>query len=342
MKQLNNKVMKARQIVLRSHPIGMPTENNFGFEEIEISAPKDGEVLLKSQYISVDPYMRGRMSDEESYIKPFELGKPIDGGAIATVIESESDILKKGDRVVGMLPWATYSKDKADRLRKIHTDEFPDGYYLGVLGMPGLTAYFGVMDICQPRYGETMVISGAAGAVGLVAGQIARIQGCKVLEITGSDEKVNVLKNEFGFDMAINYKTTKDLSGTISELCPKGVDCYFDNVGGEVSEAVIAHLNYHARIALCGQIASYNTATQEMGPRLLPQILSKSGTIKGFIVGDYQKRFLEGLSHLMTWLKEGKLHYTETIIDGFDKLPYAFLGLFSGKNIGKMLVKVSE
>ena len=158
----------------------MPTEINFGFEEIEISAPKDGEVLLKSQYISVDPYMRGRMSDEESYIKPFELGKPIDGGAIATVIESESDILKKGDRVVGMLPWATYSKDKADRLRKIHTDEFPDGYYLGVLGMPGLTAYFGVMDICQPRYGETMVISGAAGAVGLVAGQkkIARIQGC--------------------------------------------------------------------------------------------------------------------------------------------------------------------
>lgn len=334
--------MKAKQIILRSRPQGMPVKDNFAFEDIHLREIKDGEVLLKAKFISVDAYMRGRMNESNTFIWPYEVGKPIDGGMVATVVESKSDALIKGDRVVGMLPWATYSIDSVERLRKIYTDEFPDGYYLGVLGMPGLTAYFGMVEICRPKPRETVLVSAAAGSVGLVAGQIARIMNCRVIGITGSDEKVDILRKEFGFDDVINYKTTKDLSGAISELCPKGVDCYFDNVGGEISEAVIAHLNYHGRVAFSGSIAYYNETGDKEKPGLTAMVLEKGGHFKEFIVGDYQRRYLEGLSHLMTWLKEGKMHYTETIIDGFEELPRAFLDLFEGRNIGKMLVRVNE
>ena len=215
----------------------------------------------------------------------------------------------------------------------------PPGYYLGILGMPGLTAYFGMMDIINPQKGETVVISGAAGAVGLVAGQIAKIKGSRVIGIAGSDEKCSLLKNNFDFDEAINYKTSKSIRKELENLCPEGVDAYFDNVGGEVTDAVIANLDFHARIALCGQISQYNNTRITVGPSILPMLLTKSVKLQGFIVRNYNNRFEEALSQLTQWVNDGKLKYKETIVEGFDKLPEAFLGLFGGKNQGKMLVK---
>ncbi|MGI8636122.1 MAG: NADP-dependent oxidoreductase [Segetibacter sp.] len=215
----------------------------------------------------------------------------------------------------------------------------PISYHLDVLGMTGLTAYFGLMDIGKPKAGETVVISGAAGAVGLVVGQIAKIQGCRVVGIAGSDEKIKLLKDKFGFDDAINYKTVTDLKTGISKSCPKGVDIYFDNVGGEISDAVISNINFHARIPLCGQISLYNSTETPVGPRLQPMLLTRSVLMQGFIVSNFQNQFPEAISHLATWLKEGKIKFEQTIVHGFDQLPNALLGLFKGTNIGKMVVE---
>jgi NADPH-dependent curcumin reductase CurA len=258
---------------------------------------------------------------------------------VAKIIESKSGNFSAGDTVVGTLPWATYSVEKAGDLRKVDVQNVPPGYYLGILGMPGLTAYIGLMEICKPVKGETVVISGAAGAVGIVAGQIAKIQGCRVIGIAGSDEKCNMLKDQFGFDESINYKTSKSIRKELAALCPEGVDVYFDNVGGEITEAVASNLDFHARIALCGQISQYNNSKPYVGFSILPHLLTRSVMLQGFIVSNYSNRFEEGRKHLTRWMNEGKLKYTETIIDGFEKLPDAFIGLFSGSNKGKMLVR---
>lgn len=325
--------MKTNRITLASHLKGMPSINNFQLSESSLPEIIDGELLLKSLYISVDPYLRHTMK---------KTGEPIMSTAIAMVEESkETGKFKKGDIVVGMLPWATYSIKESDKLRKIETLNVPVSYYLGILGMPGLTAYFGMTDICTPRPGETVVVSGAAGAVGLVAGQIARIMGARVVGIAGSDEKVKLLVHSFGYDEVINYKTATNLDESIKEACPKGIDCYFDNVGGDISDVVINHINQDARIAICGQIALYNETNLSTGIRILPQILMKSATIQGFMVNNYNKYFPEGLNQLSKWLKEGRLRYHETIIDGFKHLPEAFIALFEGKNTGKMIVKVN-
>lgn len=332
--------MDTKQIVLASRPHGMPATDNFAIQEAILPELQDGEVLVKSIYISVDPYMRGRMKDRKSYIDPFVVDQPITGNVIARVEESKSPRLQPGDKVVGMLPWATYSIAQADTLRKIPPTNIPDSYYLGIIGMPGLTAYFGLIFICEPQPGETVVVSGAAGAVGLVVGQIAKIIGCRVVGITGSDEKVQMLKGQFGFDEAINYKTAVDLSGEISRACPAGVDCYFDNVGGDITDIVMQYINTNARIAVCGQIATYNEMHLSTGLRLLPYILEKSALMQGFIVSDYKEYFPKALNQLMSWVEAGKLKYTETILDGFEQLPEAFIGLFTGKNTGKMMVRV--
>jgi len=331
--------MESSQFVLASRPIGLPSSDNFRIEKAVLNELQDNEVLLKSWYISVDPYMRGRMNSVKSYAASFEVDQPIRGGIVAKVIESKSKLIIAGDTVVGMLPWATYSIEKAENLRKVDVQKVPPGYYLGVLGMPGFTAYFGMIEIGKPKKGETVVISGAAGAVGIVAGQIAKIQGSKVIGIAGSDEKCRLLKEKFGFDKAINYKTSKSIRKEIGVLCPEGVDVYYDNVGGEITDAVVANLDFHARIALCGQISQYNNTKPYAGPSLLPMLLTRSVRLQGFIVSNYSDRLDEALSNLTQWLNEGKLKYTETIIEGFNKLPDAFLGLFSGKNQGKMLVK---
>jgi NADPH-dependent curcumin reductase CurA len=331
--------MENFQFVLASRPLGLPSSANFRLEKKVLNNLNDNEVLLKSWYISVDPYMRGRMNSVKSYAASFEVDQPIKGGIVAKVIESKSKSVLAGDVVVGTLPWATYSIEKTENLRKVDVQKVPPGYYLGILGMPGITAYFGMMDICKPVKGDTVVVSGAAGAVGIVAGQIAKIQGSRVIGIAGSDEKCRLLKEQFGYDEAINYKSSKSIRKELAILCPEGVDAYFDNVGGEITEAVASNLDFHARIALCGQISQYNNSKPYIGYSILPHLLTRSVLLQGFIVSNYSARFEEAISHLTQWLDDGKLKYTETILDGFDKLPDAFLGLFSGKNQGKMLVR---
>jgi len=331
--------MKTQQIVLASRPKGLPNLTNFRSEKAELPEIKSGEVLLKGMFYSVDPYMRGRMNDSKSYIAPFQIDEPLEGGVVATVVESQSDDFAAGDIVLGMLPWKDQFITNAKGLQKIDTSIAPESYYLGILGMTGLTAYFGLMYIGKPVAGETVVISGAAGAVGIVAGQIAKIQGCHVVGITGSDEKKSLLKEKFGFDEAINYKTTADLKKEIAAVCPDQVDVYFDNVGGEISDAVIANINFNARIALCGQISLYNSTEIPEGPRLQPTLLTRSVLMQGFIVGNYKNEFPDGIKHLAKWMKEGKLKFTETIVDGFEELPNALLDLFKGANTGKMIVK---
>lgn len=333
--------METKEFYLASRPAGMPDASNFRMDEVELPKLKSGEVLLKALYISVDPYMRGRMNDKESYIKPFKIDEPIEGGVVAEVVDSMSSILDRGDKVTGMLPWATFIVSKDNNVHKIEEmTGIPLSYYLGILGLTGLTAYFGVMKICNPKAGETLVVSGAAGAVGMVVGQIAKILGCSVIGIVGSDDKAKILIDKYGFDKVINYKTATDMKQAVKEACPHGVDCYFDNVGGDISDAVIGNINFDARIAICGQIAMYNDDKLAFGVRILPDILVHSALIQGFIVNKYQKEFPEALKQLTEWLKEGRLHTTETVVEGFEKLPDAFLGLFKGVNIGKMIVKV--
>jgi len=320
----------------------MPSKDNFEFTETELLDLEVGEVLLKALYISVDPYMRGRMSDAKSYVAPYEVGKPIIGGAVAEVVESRNEQLPKGTVVVGSLPWQQYTVHAGKGLLPVDPEVAPLSYYLGVLGMPGQTAYFGLLHIGQPKAGETVVVSGAAGAVGTVVGQIAKLKGCRVVGIAGSDDKITYLREELGFDEAINYKTTDDINSAVAQACPDGVDVYFDNVGGEISDAVLLALNKFGRIAVCGQIAFYNSTTPPTGMRIEPILLKKSALMKGFIVSDYSSEFGSAAKELATWLQEGKLQYQETIKEGFDQLPEAFLGLFTGENTGKQLVKVAD
>jgi len=331
--------MKVKQIVLASRPKGMPTTENFRFEEVELPALQPGEVLLKGLYYSVDPYMRGRMNDAKSYTPPFQTDQPIQGGIVAEVVESKTENFKPGDKVSGNLPWRQQFTAPEKGLNKIDISLAPASNFLGILGMTGLTAYFGLMHIGKPKAGETVVVSGAAGAVGTVVGQLAKIHGCHVVGIAGSDEKVKLLKQEFGFDEALNYKTTPDLKKAIAEACPNGVDIYFDNVGGEISDAVISNINFHARIPLCGQISLYNNTEVAMGPRIQPMLLTRSALMQGFIVSNFQSLFPEGISYLAQQVKAGKLKSTETIVHGFDQLPVALLALFKGENTGKMIVE---
>ncbi len=331
--------MKTQEIILASRPKGKPSKDNFEFRESEVGDLRDGEVHLKGLFYSVDPYMRGRMNDAKSYVPPFKVGEPIEGAVIAEVIETKSDKFQKGDKVQARLPWKEEMVAKAEYLQKIDDSIAPASYYLSILGMTGLTAYFGFLDIGKPSPGNTVVVSGAAGAVGSVVGQIAKIKACKVVGIAGSDEKIDMLKDKFGFDDGINYKTADNMKEAVKKACPNGVDIYFDNVGGEISDAVIANINFHARIALCGQIALYNAEETPTGPRLQPMLLTRSVLMQGFIIGNYSDRFGEGIKQLAEWVKDEKLTFEETIIEGFDKLPEAFLGLFEGKNKGKMVVK---
>lgn len=327
-------------ITLANRPEGRPEISDFNFETEEKPIPDDGEVLLETKYVSVDPYMRGRMSDAESYVAPFELGEPIEGGIVAKVVESEKEDLIEGDYVSGRLDWKEYQVSDGEELRKVDPEAAPLSAYLGILGMTGLTAYIGLTEIGKSEEGETLVVSGAAGAVGSVVGQIGKIKGCRVIGIAGSDEKVELLKSKFGFDDGINYKTTDDMGAAIAEVCPDGVDIYFDNVAGEISDGVHQHINRFGRIINCGAIAHYNATSVPTGPRVEPMLIKKSALMQGFIVGNYEEKFREAVKQLAQWLGEGKLEYSETIVEGFDNIPQTFLDLFDGKNKGKMLVKV--
>ena len=327
--------MRTKVIVLKNRPAGMPVPDDFALIEEEVPVVQEGEVLLQTIYVSVDPYLRGRMSGTKN--PRFELGAPLASKMIARVIKSKRSEYKQGDYVIHYLNWKEYQVSDGTGL--MHIDD-PLSVYLGVLGVTGLSAYFALLDIGKPKAGETLVVSGAAGAVGSIAGQIGKIKGCRVVGIVGSDEKVALVTQQFGFDKAINYKTTPDIKAAIAQACPDGVDIYFDNVGGYISDAVIAQMNPYGRIPVCGTIANYNDTGVPMGPAILPQVVYKFLTIQGFLIADFTKRFPEGMSQLAEWISEKKLTYVETIREGFEQLPQAFLDLFEGKNEGKMIVKI--
>lgn len=331
-----------RKILLASRPVGMPDESNFQFIEENVPELQDGEVLIRSLYLSVDPYMRGRMSDAKSYAKPYEVGQPFKGGVVGKVIESKNSRFEAGQYVDGLMEWAEYNVSDGSSLRRLNPELAPVTTALHVLGMPGLTAYFGLLYIGEPKEGETVVVSGASGAVGTVVGQIAKLKGCRVVGIAGGDDKCAYLTEELGFDAAINYKTADNLRKALKEACPNGVDVYFDNVGGTVSDAVMSLINFQSRTAICGQISQYNADKLPIGPRVAGQLLTTSSLMKGFIVSDYAQHNKEGLTQLTQWVREGKIKYRETIVEGFDNTVDAFLGLFRGDNIGKQLVKVAE
>jgi len=331
-----------QQILLASRPSGFPTESDFRLVETATPSPGPGEFSARVIYLSVDPYMRGRMSPARSYAAPVEIGQVMVGGAIGQVVESTHPQFRPGEFVVGMFGWQQYAVSDGKGVRKVDPGVAPLSVWLGVLGITGLTAYFGLLDICDPQPGETVVVSGAAGAVGSIVGQIARIKGCRVVGIAGADAKVEWLLDELGFDAAFNYKTVTNYYAMLLELCPRGIDVYFDNVGGALTDAVLRLITVHARISICGQISQYNLEKPEMHPRWLSLLIVKRAKVQGFLITDYWPRFDQGIRELGQWLKEGKLQHREQFVDGIENAPAAFLGMLRGDNTGKQLVKISE
>jgi hypothetical protein len=331
-----------RQITLAARPVGIPKESDFRIVESPVPNPGRGEVLVRTLYLSVDPYMRGRLTGVTTYARGLDLGDVIVGGVAGRVLESKDPRCAPGDIVEGMLGWQEYAAAPAKSLRRVDPAAGPISSALYVLGMPGLTAYFGLLEICRPQPGETVVVSGAAGAVGSLVGQIARIKRCRAIGIVGTNEKVRFLVDELGFESAFNYHETSDCAAQLKELCPNGIDVYFDNVGGAITDGVMQRLASHARVAVCGQISQYNSVEPQMGPRWLNQLVIRQARVEGFLVTQFADRYEAGLHQLSTWLKEGRLRYREDIVDGLENAPHAFIRMLEGKNIGKQLVKVSE
>jgi NADPH-dependent curcumin reductase len=331
--------MNSMQVLFKSRPEGTPTVDNFEVVERELPPLGEGEVLRRTLWLSVDPYMRGRMSTAKSYAEPAKLGEPMVGQTVSEVLASNDPRFAPGDFVLGFDGWQSHASGESKGLRKLDPKHGPVSYALGVLGMPGLTSYVALLDIGEPKEGETVVVSGAGGAVGSIAGQIAKIKGCRVVGTAGSDEKCEWVKNELGFDACINYKTA-DLREALKEACPDGIDVYFDNVAGAVLEAVMKRLNLNARIALVGLISTYNDAKPQPGPNLTP-LLVKRAKIQGMLVFDHVHRMPDFLRDMSQWLREGKIKYREDIVEGLENAPRAFVGLFAGENMGKRVVKVA-
>lgn len=333
---------KNRAWILKSRPNGMVTLDNFELREMPIDTSSDGEFLIKTVWLSVDPYMRGRMNDRRTYIDPVALDSVMCGSGVGVVTESRNSEYPVGCYVCGEFGWQEYLVSNGKGMRRIDPAMAPLSTALGVLGMPGRTAYFGLLDIGKPQTGQTVVVSGAAGAVGATVGQIAKIYGCRVVGIVGTDEKVNYLTQELGFDAAWNYKTVPNYVEKLKETCPTGIDIYFDNVGGPITDAVFHRINRKARICICGQIAQYNSNSAEKGERFLWKLIETRSRIEGFLVFDYASNYPDADRQLVGWYHEGKLKYRENISKGLESTPHAFIGLFKGENIGKQLVQVSD
>jgi NADPH:quinone reductase len=331
-----------RQFVMISRPTGIPEESNFKMIETPIPELKENEFLARAMFISVDPYMRSRMGQGRSYAAGVEIGGVMVAGGVARVIESKNPAFAAGDIVDPYMGWQEYVISNGKGIRKLDPAIAPVSTALGVLGPTGLTAYFGLLDVCQPKEGETVVVSGAAGAVGSIVGQIAKLKGCRTVGVAGDDAKVDWLVKECGYDAAFNYKTTENYGEKLKELCPKGIDIYFDNVGGALTDAVFLQINTFARISICGQISQYCNTKPEMGPRLLGMLIVARAKVQGFLITDYYPRFGEAIKELAGWLHDGKLKYREDIVEGFENLPKAFIGLFHGENTGKRIVKVTD
>ena len=333
-----------QEIVLSKRPKGIPDKNSFEFRDIDIPKIKDGEVLLKTIYVSVDPGMRGFMDegDDDDRGNKYKLDKAINSRSVAQVVKSKSEKFSKGDIVYGRLDWKKLQAFDTDKLEKVDQDLAPISTALSIMGVTGLAAYFGLNKIGKPQKGEIIVVSGAAGSVGSVAVQIAKLKGCKVVGIAGSQEKIEYLENELGIDKGINYKETNNMAQALKEACPNGIDVFFDNVGGEIADEVLKLLNKNGRIVVCGQIAEYNEENPSKGIRPQHSLIQKSARMEGFVVFDFKDEFDDAKKQLSKWYNNGQLKYRENVIEGFEKIPSAFIGLFSGENIGKQVVKVSE
>ena len=328
-----------RQVTLAARPVGFPKESDFALVETETPKPGPGDVLVRSHYLSVDPYQRGRMNDARSYAKPVQIGEVMTAQGAGEVVESNDPRFAPGDHVVGTLGWQEYAAVPGGTIRKT-LDGVPLQASLHVLGTNGLTAYFGLYDVAQAKAGDTVVVSAAHGGVGQVVGQLAKIAGCRAVGIAGGPDKVRELTELFGYDAAIDYKND-DVNAGLKDACPNGIDVYFDNVGGEITDAVFRRLAVRARIAVCGQISTYNATEQPIGPRNLAALIVARARVEGFLINDFAPRFGEGIARIAQWLAEGKIRYTEDVVEGIEHTPEAFFRVLRGDNRGKQLVKVA-
>jgi len=333
--------MKNKQWILSKRPSGTPNiEEDLKINVTETESLDYGDVLIKSEYLSLDPYMRGRMNAGPSYSSPVEIGGVMEGEIVGKIVESKSKNFKVGDMVNAKSGWQQYATLNENNISKIIQDKsLPITYSLGVLGMPGRTAYLGFLEVCKPKPGETIVVSAASGAVGSIVGQIAKIMGCNVIGIAGSKEKVEYCKNELNFDYCLNYKE-QDIDKELGSMGENFVDMYFDNVGGEISDAVLNHISNFSRTAVCGQIANYNAKVPPQGPRVARTLLTKQSTMQGFIVFNFEHKYLEAIQSISKWIKSGDIVYKEDIYKGFENIPSTFMKLFEGENFGKLIVDV--
>ena len=327
-----------RRVVLARRPPAEVAESDFRVEEAPVPEPGPREVLVRVVYMSLDPYMRGRMRDAASYAAPVGIGEVMAGGTVGEVVKSNHPGFKVGDIVEDRLGWQEYAIGPGPAMRKVDATLAPISTANGVLGMPGMTAYFGLFDVGQPKAGETVVVSAASGAVGQIVGQLAKIAGCRAVGIAGGAKKCAFVKDTLGFDACIDYKAETDLAAAVKAACPDGVDVYFDNVGGVVSDAVFVNLNFWARVALCGSISQYNTT--EPGPRLLGAFVGKRVTMRGFIVWDFNGKYEPARRQMGEWVRSGRVKYKEDIVEGIENAPRAFVGLLRGDNFGKLQVKL--
>ena len=336
---------KNLQVILSSRPQGKPKKDNFFIKKNSIPSLKNGEVLIKTIYLSLDPYMRGRMNPGKSYANPVEIGEVMVGGTVGRVIDSKNSIYNIGDFVFGYGGWQEFWVQRDKGLRKLDPKKAPISSATGILGMPGVTAYTGLLNIGKPKQGETVLVAAASGAVGSVVGQIARIKGARAVGIAGSNKKCEFVTKELGFDSCINHKSN-DFRDMLKKSCPDGIDVYFENVGGKIFELVMPLLNNFARIPICGLISLYNnyqiSPAPDLTPLIMKNILIKRLTIRGFIVWDFQNQEEEAINNILNWINEGKIRYREDFVNGLENATEAFIGLFEGENFGKLVVKVCD
>ncbi len=326
-----------RQWTLTARPKGLPKHSDFTWATVPVPEPQDGQIVVRTHYISLDPAMRGWMNDARSYIAPIKLGEVMRAGAVGEVVASRSPDFREGDHAVGMFGMQDYGVADAKTVQKVDATLAPLPLYLSALGMPGMTAYFGLLDVGAPQPGQTVVVSAASGAVGALVGQIARIKGCRAVGLAGGPEKCAYVRDTLGFDAVIDYKN-EDVGRALSEHCPKGIDVYFDNVGGDILDAALARLARHARVVICGAISQYNSS-EVVGPKNYLTLLVQHARMEGFVVFDYAARYAEGAHAMAGWLADGSLKSKEDIVDGLETFPETLLKLFSGENFGKLIIK---